>query len=91
MNANEQAIGTGHLVESFKDTARARADSRFKKVEEASTQKQKAAAEQAAEDLARRVKTNKLKELRLAKEAADLAAEAANPKPVKKPARPRKT
>jgi hypothetical protein len=75
------------LVESFKDTARARADSRFKKSEEASTQRQKAIAETAAEDHARRAKTSKLKELRLAKEAADLAAEAEKPKPLKKPAR----
>ena len=80
-------IGIDQLVESFKDTARARADSRFKKSEDASTQRQKAMAETAAEDQARRVKTSKLKELRLAKEAADLAAEALKPKPAKKPAR----
>ncbi len=71
------------MVESFKETARARADSRFKKAEDASTQRQKAVAEQQAEEAARRVKTGKLRELRLAKEAEDLAAEAANPKPKK--------
>lgn len=74
-------------MESFKDTARARADSRFKKSEDALTQRQKAMAETAAEDHARKVKTSKLKELRLAKEAADLAAEALNPKPARKTAR----
>ena len=79
------------MVESFKETARARADSRFKKAEEASTLRQKAMAENAAEETARRVKTNKLRELRLAKEAEDLAAEAAKPRPApKKTARARK-
>ena len=77
------------MVENFKETARARADSRFKKAEEASTQRQKAVAEQQAEEAARRVKTGKLRELRLAKEAEDLAAEAANPTP-KKATRARK-
>ena len=74
------------LVESFKETARARADSRFKKAEDASNQRQKIVAEHQAEESARRLKTEKLKELRLAKEAEDLAAEAAKPKPAPKKA-----
>jgi hypothetical protein len=72
------------LVENSKETARARADSRFRKAEEASTARQKAMAEHLAEEAARRVKTKKLRELRLAKEAADAAAEAAKPKPAPK-------
>ena len=79
------------MVENFKETARARADSRFKKAEEASTSRQKAVAEHEAEEQARRLKTSKLREMRLAKEAEDLAAEALKPKPApKKPRAPRK-
>jgi hypothetical protein len=81
---------TENLVESFRDTARARADARFKKTEAATTQREKAVAESAAEEKARRDKTSKLRELRLAKEAAELAEELANPKPPKKPGRVRK-
>ncbi|MER8481863.1 hypothetical protein [Mesorhizobium sp. M1322] len=76
------------LVENSKDTARARADLRFKKQEEAATVRQKAMAEYVAESDARQIKTNKLKALRLAKEAEDLAN--APPAPVKKPARAKK-
>ena len=76
-------------MESFKETARARADSRFKKAGEASTLRQKAVAEEQAEAAARQAKTGKLRELRLAKEAEDRAAEAANPAP-KKAVRARK-
>ena len=75
------------MVETSKETARARADSRFKKAEEASSVRQKAVAEQNAEHEARRVKTNKLRDLRLAKEAADLAELAANPPQPKKRAK----
>mgnify|MGYP006883663774 CR=1 FL=1 len=72
-----------HLVESSKDTARARADIRFKKQEDAATVRQKAMAEYTAEADARKAKTNKLRALRLAKEAEDLASEP--PAPAKKP------
>jgi hypothetical protein len=76
------------LVENSKDTARARADLRFKKQEEAATVRQKAMAEYVAESDARQIKTNKLRALRLAKEAEDLAnAPAAL---VKKPTRAKK-
>ncbi len=78
------------MVENFKETARARADSRFKKAEDASSQRRKIVAEQNAEENARRIKTEKLKELRLAKEAEDLAAEASKPKPVKAAAKAKK-
>jgi hypothetical protein len=78
------------LADNSKDAVRARADLRFKKAEEASSNRQKAMAEYAAEGEARRKKTSKLKELRLAKEAATEAAAAAAPKPAKKASRPRK-
>jgi hypothetical protein len=76
------------LVENSREAARARADLRFKKQEEAATVRQKAMAEYAAETDARQAKTSKLRALRLAKEAEDLAA--APPAPIKKPARARK-
>ncbi|GLS39582.1 hypothetical protein GCM10010869_51790 [Mesorhizobium tianshanense] len=76
------------LVENSKDTARARADLRFKKQEEAATVRQKAMAEYVAESDARQIKTNKLRALRLAKEAEDLANAPAVP--AKKPARAKK-
>jgi len=76
------------LVENSKDTARARADMRFKKQEEAATVRQKAMAEYVAEADARQAKTNKLRALRLAKEAEDLAN--AHAAPVKKAARAKK-
>lgn len=76
------------MVENSKDTARARADLRFKKQEEAATVRQKAMAEYVAETDARKVKTRKLRALRLAKEAEDLANAPAAP--VKKPTRARK-
>ena len=76
------------MVENSKDTARARADLRFKKQEEAATTRQKAMAEYVAEGDARKAKTKKLRALRLAKEAEDLAnAESAPPQ---KPTRARK-
>jgi len=73
------------LVENSRDTARARADQRFKKQEEAATLREKAMAEYAAESAARQAKTAKLKALRLAKEAEDIANTAAPP--AKRPAR----
>lgn len=75
------------MVENSKDTARARADQRFKKQEEQATVRQKAMAEYVAEGQARQVKTDKLRALRLAKEAEDLANA---PVPVKKPSRAKK-
>lgn len=76
------------LVENSRDTARARADLRFKKQEEAATVRQKAMAEYVAESDARKAKTDKLRALRLAKEAEDLANTPAAP--AKKPARAKK-
>ena len=76
------------LVENSKDTARARADLRFKKQEEAATVRQKAMAEYVAESDARQIKTSKLRALRLAKEAEDRANAPAVP--AKKPARAKK-
>jgi len=76
------------LVANSKDTARARADLRFKKQEEAATVRQLAMAEYAAESDARQAKTNRLRALRLAKEAEDLANAPATP--AKKPARAKK-
>ncbi|WP_245455077.1 hypothetical protein [Mesorhizobium sp. M9A.F.Ca.ET.002.03.1.2] len=76
------------MVENSKDAARARADLRFKKQEEAATVRQKAMAEYVAESDARQIKTNKLRALRLAKEAEDLANAPAVP--AKKPARAKK-
>ena len=76
------------MVENSKDTARARADLRFKKQEEAATVRQKAMADYVAETDARKAKTDKLRALRLAKEAEDLANA---PAPAaKKPSRVRK-
>jgi len=81
--------GIEQLADSSKEAVRARADLRFKKAEEAATLREKAMAEYAAESEARKQKTSKLRELRLAKEAEDQAAsEAAGP--AKKPARGRK-
>ena len=76
------------MVANSKDTARARADLRFKKQEEAATVRQLAMAEYAAESDARQAKTNRLRALRLAKEAEDLANAPATP--AKKPARAKK-
>lgn len=76
------------MVENSKDTARARADLRFKKQEEQATVRQKAMAEYVAEGKARQIKTDKLRALRLAKEAEDLANAPAAP--VKKPSRAKK-
>ena len=74
------------MVENSKDTARARADVRVKKAEDAAVIRNKAMAEYAAEGKARQIKTEKLKAMRLAKEAEDREAALANPV-VKKPAR----
>ncbi|TGQ67545.1 hypothetical protein EN829_024610 [Mesorhizobium sp. M00.F.Ca.ET.186.01.1.1] len=76
------------MADNSKDAARARADLRFKKQEEAATVRQKAMAEYTAESDARKVKTDKLRALRLAKEAEELANAPAAP--AKKPARAKK-
>ena len=66
------------------DDARARADQKFKKSEQAATARDKAMAEYMAEAEKQRAKTARLKALRLAKEAEDAAAATAKPK--RKPA-----
>jgi hypothetical protein len=71
-------------VATNSDEARARADQKFKKSEQAATARDKAMAEYMAEAEKQRAKTAKLKALRLAKEAEDAAA--AKTKSKKKPA-----
>ena len=74
------------MGDSSKDV-RAKADLRFRKAERAATARDQAMNEYAAESERRRLKTAKLKELRLAKEAEEQAAAAAvPPAPKKKPA-----
>jgi hypothetical protein len=73
------------LGDSSKDV-RAKADLRFRKAERAATARDQAMNEYAAESERRRVKTAKLKELRLAKEAEEQAAAAASAPPPKKKA-----
>ena len=74
------------MGDSSKDV-RAKADLRFRKAERAATARDQAMNEYAAESERRRLKTAKLKELRLAKEAEEQAAAAAVPlAPKKKPA-----
>jgi hypothetical protein len=73
------------LVDSSKE-ARAKADLKFRKAEREATVRDLVLAEHAAEAERRKAKSSKLKELRLAKEAADLAS--GNSAPAKKkPAR----
>ena len=73
------------MGDSSKDV-RAKADLRFRKAERAATARDQAMNEYAAESERRRLKTAKLKELRLAKEAEEQAAAAAVPPvPKKKP------
>jgi len=62
------------LVENRRDTTHARADLRLKKPNKASRPRNKALAEFAAEVEARRIKTERLRALRLAKQAEDEAA-----------------
>jgi hypothetical protein len=76
--ARNQSLG-----DSSKDV-RAKADLRFRKAERAATARDQAMNEYAAESERRRVKTAKLKELRLAKEAEEQAAAAASAPPPKK-------
>ena len=71
------------MGDSSKDV-RAKADLRFRKAERAATARDQAMNEYAAESEKRRLKTAKLKELRLAKEAEEQAAAAAIPAPLKK-------
>ena len=80
-SARNQSLG-----DSSKDV-RAKADLRFRKAERAATARDQAMNEYAAESERRRLKTAKLKELRLAKEAEEQATAAASaPPPKKKPA-----
>ncbi len=73
------------MVDSSKE-ARAKADLKFRKAEREATVRDLVLAEHAAETERRKAKSSKLKELRLAKEAADLAS--GNSAPAKKkPAR----
>lgn len=62
------------MVENRKDTTHARADLRLKKPNKASRPRNKALAEFAAEAEARRMKTERLRALRLAKQAEDEAS-----------------
>jgi hypothetical protein len=74
------------LADSSKE-ARAKADLKFRKAEREATARDLAKAEYAAEAEKRKAKSSKLKELRLAKEAADLTASDVAPakkKPVRK-------
>jgi hypothetical protein len=72
------------LGDSSKDV-RAKADLRFRKAERAATARDQAMNEYAAESERRRLKTAKLKELRLAREAEEQAAAAVTePAPKKK-------
>ena len=71
------------MGDSSKDV-RAKADLRFRKAERAATARDQAMNEYAAESERRRVKTAKLKELRLAKEAEEQAAATASVPPPKK-------
>ena len=71
------------MGDSSKDV-RAKADLRFRKAERAATARDQAMNEYAAEDEKRRIKTAKLKELRLAREAEEQAAAAAIAPPPKK-------
>jgi hypothetical protein len=73
------------LGDSSKDV-RAKADLRFRKAERAATARDQAMNEYAAESERRRLKTAKLKELRLAKEAEELATAVASAPPPKKKA-----
>lgn len=75
------------MADSSKE-ARAKADLKFRKAEREATVRDLVLAEHAAEAERRNAKSSKLKELRLAKEAADLAAN--DGAPVKKKS-PRKT
>jgi hypothetical protein len=61
-------------VATNSDEARARADQKFKKSQQAATARDKAMAEYVAEAEKQRAKTAKLKALRLAKEAEDAAS-----------------
>jgi len=74
------------MAESSKD-ARERADVRFKKTQKADAARSAALADHASEERQRKIKTEKLRELRLARDAAAAAELAANPPPPKKPAR----
>jgi hypothetical protein len=61
-----------------------KAEARFVDKQKKTAERNKATAEYVSEAKAREIKTARLRELRLAKEEADRAAEAANPTPKKK-------
>jgi len=61
-----------------------KAEARFLERQKKTVERNKATAEYMSETKARTIKTTRLKELRLAKEEADRAAEALNPAPKKK-------
>ena len=65
---------TGQLLAGKIDEARAKAEFKFRKAEREATSLDRAMAEYAAESENRRTKSAKLKELRLRKEAEELAA-----------------
>ncbi|WP_137935102.1 hypothetical protein [Mesorhizobium comanense] len=65
-------------------TLMAKAEARFADKQKKTAERNKATAEYMSEARAREIKTAKLRELRLAKEEADRAAEALNPSPKKK-------
>jgi hypothetical protein len=69
-----EILGRELSVASNSDEARAKADQKFKKSQQAATARDKAMAEYVAEAEKQRAKTAKLKALRLAKEAEDAAA-----------------
>jgi hypothetical protein len=82
-SAINQSARIQSLGDSSKDV-RAKADLRFRKAERAATARDQAMNEYAAESERRRLKTAKLKELRLAKEAEEQATAAAAAPPPKK-------
>jgi len=61
-----------------------KAEARFLERQKKTVERNKATAEYMSEAKARTIKTARLRELRLAKEEADRAAEALNPAPKKK-------
>jgi hypothetical protein len=67
-----------------KEAQAAKAEASFKRKADQAREGKAAAMEYEAAAIATRAKTAKLRELRLAKEAADREAEAANPKPAGK-------
>jgi hypothetical protein len=79
-------INNGVLVSSnlSKEAQAAKAEASFKRKADQAREGKTAALEYEAAAIATRAKTEKLRALRLAKEAADREAKAANPKPAGK-------